>query len=255
MKLKTKEEFIETANVIHSNKYDYSKVVYNGNKNKVCIICPEHGEFWQRPDNHIHGNGCPKCSYEGGRGVNKTSTDFIEAAKKVHGDRYDYSKVVYKNSKSKVCIICPEHGEFWQTPNNHLNGQNCPNCNLSKLEIEIFKWLTLNSIDFVSQKKFKWLKSKQNFLRLDFYLPKYRIAIECQGIQHYKPIDYGGRGKEESEKVFNDTKNWDLIKKNLCAEHNIKIIYYSKKQVKDYSNDENLIIDKRLILKEIKNYG
>ena len=123
-KRKTTEEFIEKANIIHNNKYDYSKVEYKSNSTKVCIICPEHGEFWQTPYNHLRGCGCPKCV-----GKNKKTTEeFIRRAKEVHGDKYDYSKVEYINAKTKVCIICPEHGEFWQIANRHLSGCGCPKC-------------------------------------------------------------------------------------------------------------------------------
>lgn len=112
----------------------------------------------------------------------------------------------------------------------------------------------MNSIEFVAQKKFNWLKSKRNYLRLDFYLPKFKIAIECQGIQHYRPVGYGGRGAEFSEKTFEDTLKWDKIKKDLCLKHGIKILYYSKKDIKEFSKDYELITDKRLILKELKKY-
>ena len=119
----TKEDFIRKAKEVHGDKYDYSKAEYKGAKVKVCIICPEHGEFWQDPNSHLSGKGCPKCV-----GRNKTIEEFIEQARKVHGDKYDYSKVEYKGINTKVCIICPEHGEFWQSPYNHLNGHGCPNC-------------------------------------------------------------------------------------------------------------------------------
>lgn len=188
-------------------------------------------------------------------GKKLTKEIFIEKAKAIHGNRYDYSKVEYKNNKTRVCIICPQHGEFWQRPDNHIHGQGCPHCQSSKLEIDMFKWLSSNYIEFVSQKTFDWLKSKQNKLRLDFYLPKYNIAIECQGIQHYKPIDYGGRGEEFSKKAFEETVKWDKIKNKLCKEHDIPIIYYSKKEIKEFSKDNKLITDKRLILKEIRKYG
>ena len=118
------EEFIAKANKVHHGRYDYSKVVYHHTDEKVCIICPEHGEFWQVPHNHLHGFGCPKCS---GNYV-PTTEEFIESARNIFGDKYDYSKVVYQGNKNKVCIICPEHGEFWVTPNNHLHKQGCPKC-------------------------------------------------------------------------------------------------------------------------------
>ena len=119
----TTEEFIEKAKAVHGDKYDYSKVVYNGANEKVCIVCPEHGEFWQSPSNHLGGNGCPKCVEK-----NTTSENFIEKAKAVHGDKYDYSKSVYVNAFTPVCIICPKHGEFYQRPSTHLRGSGCPKC-------------------------------------------------------------------------------------------------------------------------------
>lgn len=122
---KTKEEFVKEANIIHNNKYDYSKVEYKNNNTKVCIICPEHGEFWQTPYKHLSGQGCPLCY-----GNKKSNTEeFIEKANKVHGKgTYDYSKVVYENNRKPICIICPKHGEFFQDPHNHLKGKGCPEC-------------------------------------------------------------------------------------------------------------------------------
>ena len=99
---------------------------YVNSVTKVCIVCPVHGDFWVRPADHIHSKvGCPRCS-----GLKKSNTEeFIEKARKKYGDKYDYSKVNYVNSKTKVCIVCHEkdvfgneHGEFWQRPNDHLNG-------------------------------------------------------------------------------------------------------------------------------------
>ena len=100
--------FIEKARKVHGNKYDYSKVEYHNNHEKVCIICPEHGEFWQTPKNHLKGCNCPKCS-----NVYKMSNEeWIEKAREIHGDKYDYSKTHYISNKLKVKIICPKHGEF-----------------------------------------------------------------------------------------------------------------------------------------------
>ena len=123
-KKKSTSEFIEEAKLVHGDKYDYSKVVYKNNREKVVIICPEHGDFLQSPEKHLYGQGCPMCG-----GTKRNTTDgFIEKARKVHGNKYDYSKVDYTTNKEKVCIICPEHGEFWQDPHNHLKGKGCPKC-------------------------------------------------------------------------------------------------------------------------------
>jgi len=120
----SQEIFIKRASVIHHNKYEYSKVEFKAVKTKVCIICPDHGEFSQAPDGHLNGAGCPKCS-----GVHRYSTDeWIVEAKKVNGEKYDYSKVEYVKNSSKISIICKEHGEFLQTPANHIKGKNCPKC-------------------------------------------------------------------------------------------------------------------------------
>lgn len=120
----TTEEFIKRAREVHGDKYDYSKVEYDGSHKKVCIICPKHGEFWQDPSSHLAGFGCAECT---GRKISSTE-NWIKKAKKIHGDKYNYSKVEYKNNKTKVCIVCPEHGEFWQTPHDHLEGKGCQKC-------------------------------------------------------------------------------------------------------------------------------
>ena len=118
----TLKDFITKAREIHGNTYDYSKVDFVNGSTKVCIIDPLYGEFWQMPSNHLKGAGCHKRS---GKHV-PTTEEWIEKARKLHGDKYDYSKVVYVNSNTKVCIIDPEYGEFLQTPANHLLGMGCP---------------------------------------------------------------------------------------------------------------------------------
>lgn len=132
------ENFINKSNIKHNYKYDYSKVKYEHSEKKVCIICPEHGEFWQTPQAHVRGYGCVKCANKKKTiDYKKYSTeDFINKAKKVHEDKYDYSKTKYINAKTKVCIICKEHGEFNMLPNHHLNGQGCPKCKGRNLEFQ-----------------------------------------------------------------------------------------------------------------------
>ena len=117
------QEFIEKARAIHGDKYDYSKVKFTKMSDKVCIICPEHGEFYQSVKAHLSGQGCPKCA----NGIISLQ-EFIEKARAIHGDKYDYSKVKFTKMRDKVCIICPEHGEFYQSVSAHLSGQGCPNC-------------------------------------------------------------------------------------------------------------------------------
>lgn len=126
----TTSEFIEKAIAKHGNLYDYSLSEYKGIRNKLAIICSKHGVFYQVPNSHLRGVGCPKCGLEH-RSITRTWTlqQFIDKANKVHDFKYDYSKSVYKNSMKKILIICPIHGEFYQKVNTHFNGAGCAICN------------------------------------------------------------------------------------------------------------------------------
>ena len=123
----TTEQFIERAKTVHGDKYDYSQVIYNGAHPKIKIVCPIHGEFEQTPTNHInHKQGCPLCGKELRTSTKET---FITKANQVHGDKYDYSLVEYKNNYTPVKIVCRLHGEFEQKPNKHISQkQGCPVC-------------------------------------------------------------------------------------------------------------------------------
>lgn len=134
MRKLTIDEFISRANNVHAQFYDYSKVVYKGDSEEVRIICPKHGAFLQKAGVHLRGCGCPQCAIER---VRIGRDDFVQNAMIVHEGKYDYSKVIYKRNHSKVCIICPIHGEFWQTPANHLKGQNCPVCAREKRKTRV----------------------------------------------------------------------------------------------------------------------
>lgn len=130
MKALTTEEFINKAKLTHGEKYDYSIAIYVGCKNKIKIICPisEHGIFFQTPDLHIR-SGCPKCgSISTGDKQISNSNEFIRKAILIHGNKYNYSKVIYLKSMYKVKIICPKHCVFEQTPNGHLDGKGCKKC-------------------------------------------------------------------------------------------------------------------------------
>ena len=164
------EIFIKRANKKHNNKYDYSKTKYVNYYTKVCIICPEHGEFWQLPDNHLKTNGCPYCSGK----AKKTTEKWIEEAKKTHGSKYDYSKVEYINAKTKVCIICPEHGEFYQNPNKHLHGQGCPKCG----KISMSKTQTMTTDEFILKAN-KIHNSTYHYNKVRYVNSHSKVIITC----------------------------------------------------------------------------
>lgn len=235
-KRKTVESFINHSKQIHGDKYDYSKVDYINNHTKVCIICPEHGEFWQEPSNHMIGQGCPKCAIEKRRiSKLKKAKDFIDEANEIHGYFYKYDKVDYINARRKVTITCPIHGDFEQTPDNHIKGCGCPLCKSSMLEKKIARFLKDNSIKFIPHHSFIWLRvDKQHTQTVDFYLPEYNIAIECQGIQHLAPKGTFGSKKITSEEFFEKVKKLDEKKHDLCEEHKIPILYYIEENIKAY---------------------
>lgn len=121
---RAKEGFIEKARAVHGNRYGYESVVYALNKGKVVITCKIHGDFEQRPKDHLNGRGCAKCA-----GLHRYSTqEWIREAIGVHGDLYDYGRAAYVRSFDKVIITCKKHGDFEQRPASHLMGVGCPSC-------------------------------------------------------------------------------------------------------------------------------
>jgi len=125
----TTETFIVAANEVHHQKYDYTLVEYIRSSDKVCIICPDHGEFYQTPGQHLSGAGCPKCGAKrAGQSHTHSETEFIELATLKHKGKYDYSKVTYLGASVKVEIVCSDHGSFYQTPTGHLTGRGCTKC-------------------------------------------------------------------------------------------------------------------------------
>ena len=238
MKRLTSEERIKLCQILHNNKYDYSKANFSNVKEKTTVMCPIHGEFKITFDNHYYSkNGCKFCKKD--VFDNKT---FIKKANAVHNNKYDYSKSYYINSHTKVIIICPIHGEFEQTPNAHIRGQGCPNCKVnSKLENIVETLLIENNIPFIKQKKFQWLGN----MSLDFYITDLNVAIECQGKQHF---NQGGWTKNfDFEKQIQRDKN----KFNLCKQNNINIIYFAEiKQNKPYFS--KIFYEKSELLKTIR---
>lgn len=237
---KDTNQFILESIKIHGNTYNYSKVNYQGTHIPVEIICPIHGSFYQAPNHHLKGSGCPKCNT--GQFINLTTEQWIEKAKKVHGDQYDYTKVNYVDCLTPITIICKEHGEFKQLPRAHLQGRGCPRCHL-KSQSKLFEKLKtiFNCEEFVWEYNDRWL-GKQ---RIDIYLPKYKIGIEYQGEQHFCPIDIF-KGVEG----FKIRQIRDKLKLEKCIENNVKLFYINY----NYTEDDfgNLVNDIKTIIKTYK---
>lgn len=156
--------FIEKSTEIHSGKYDYSKVIYINTNSKVIISCPIHGDFLQTPKNHQRGHGCKKCSLIEKSKLFSNSLDyFILKSNQVHRHKYDYSKSIYINNKTKISIICKEHGEFKMNPSHHYNGHGCPSCSNNyrrKNEEFIKECLFIHNNKYIYKSEFKSLKGK-----------------------------------------------------------------------------------------------
>lgn len=213
---KTTEQFIEEAKIIHGSKYDYSKVEYVSKDKPVTIICQKHGAFKQRPSIHLSGSNCPICMIEQKAESQRIGYDtFINRANAIHENFYDYSKSSFINTDDKTCIICPEHGKFWQVVANHLRGGGCPQCrnkNQSKLYRKLIDKFPDILIEY--EKHLPWLGLQS----LDIYVPKYNIGVEYDGLQHYESVEcFGG------EKTFLATVERDKRKDLLCKENNCKL--------------------------------
>lgn len=239
----TTENFILKANVVHKGKYDYSKTKYISNKHKVCITCPIHGDFWQNVSDHLSGKGCTKCGYErNSRSFRDTLEDFIKKAKKIHGDKYDYSNTAYENNSTKVKIKCPIHGVFLQTPNNHLHGQGCPLCSSSKGENKIRIFLQEHDIAFIDQYKITTqitLFGKDKFFWVDFFIPDKNLIIEFNGVQHYKMVDFF----HSSDNGFEKQRARDKKLKKWCKDNNVNLLVIKYDQI---DNIDRILKDKLL---------
>ncbi len=217
----TTEKFIKKAELIHNRKYDYSKVTYKHSKIKVVVICPEHGEFTQLPSMHLLGTGCPNCSNNARK---LTQEEFITKARLLHGEKYDYSNVLYKGCRQKVTINCKEHGDFTQIPNSHLNGAGCPCCNSSKGERVLEAIFDNKDIKYIREYK---LPEIVNRFEYDFYLPEHNTLVEFHGIQHYKPIEYFG-----GEDALSYVKRNDRFKRDLAYLFKYRLLEFNYKQLK-----------------------
>lgn len=236
----TQEEFIKRAKKVHGDTYDYSNVEYKNSTTKVKIICKTHGIFEQVPNSHLMGRGCPICA----NNINYDTCGFIKRAMGVHGKRYDYSNTKYINSQTKVNILCKKHGEFFQMPSSHLSGKGCPKCASSMLENKVRVILETNGEKPLEKEKIKWLHGQS----VDFYLPSYGVAIECQGIQHFKAIGFFG-----GDNGFTDNLERDLRKNRELFKNGVKIIYIIDKENLKYSLNEEFqhIYDDALCIDDV----
>jgi len=225
---------------IHGNKYDYSKVNYINNTTKIEIICPIHGSFWQTPNAHKK-HGCKYCKSF----CKKTQDEHINDFKKIHGNKYDYSGISFKNTITKIEILCNQcKKSFSQKPNDHKQGHGCPYCAIkikeSKGERKIREYLEEHCINYKQEYSFK--NSSISRLRFDFYLVDLNILIEYDGQQHFEAVMiFGG------EESFKKTLKNDILKNNFCLKNNIDLI---RIKYSDYKYIENILKNNKIFLEK-----
>jgi Zn finger protein HypA/HybF involved in hydrogenase expression len=198
------EAFILRANEVHGGKYDYTLVQYVTADKDVIIKCEKHGLFSQTPHSHLKGRGCPECAIES-RSSNLSA--FILKAQSAHGDKYDYSAVDYRHCEKKVKIFCSEHGEFMQTPANHLQKSGCPKCaNIGPSKPQ------LDLAEFLSSLTETVLEHRVGRKRVDIFLPKHNIGVEYHGLIWH------------SEK-FVKAPFREMLRHNEIESHGIRLIH------------------------------
>jgi len=199
------EEFIKKAILMHSEKYDYSKVEYKKANEKVIIICKTHGEFEQTPNKHLRPSGCNKCAiYIRSNKITYNTTDFIQKSIEKHGDKYDYSMVEYNKSNEKVIIICKIHGEFEQYANIHLRGNGCQKCG---------KHYRYDTVEFIEKSKLIH-GDKYDYSKTDYINNQTKVIITCNkhGDFEQKPNNHLNRNGCPLCKHKTEAKLYENIK-------------------------------------------
>jgi hypothetical protein len=216
---KKKSQFIKEANLIHQNKYNYEKVEYINSKTKVIITCNVHGDFQQTPQHHLKGSGCKNCSP---KKENKKLSQFIEEANKIHNNKYNYNE--YNGAHHKIEITCPDHGIFLQTPNSHLKGRGCPNCqwsNSSKLEKN---WL--DSLNIPIEKRNKIINIDGKKIKVDAFCQEANIVYEFYGdFWHGNPSRWNAELKnKKTNTTFGELYDMTIQRENFLKSKGFVVI-------------------------------
>lgn len=223
----TTEAFLEKAKLKHGDRYSYDKVKYVSYNTPVIITCSVHGDFEQTPGVHIRGSGCRKCD---GAARSFTTVEFVERAKIMHGDRYDYSNTDYNGCFNEVAIGCRSHGEFYQQANSHVRGTGCPQCAESRGERDVAFVLDKLKLAYLKQHMLP-----KNLYKYDFYLPDHNVFIEYHGIQHYQKVGYFHR----EEGSFQNQMLRDHIKAELVKAYKgtlivIRYTFKTREQIEQF---------------------
>jgi len=254
---KKQEVSIDKIKQIHGDDIDLSRFVFNGIRNKSTFGCEVHGWFDRVLCDIIAGAGCPKCGVENKHNKFRLSKrEMLGRCRIIHGEKYNYDFSNYYNLKSSISIKCPEHGNFNQTIETHLNGSGCPLCaksgNIS--ELEIFNYLLEyfgDDAQIINGIRPIFYEHTNSFLELDIYFPEHKLAIEYNGHQHYHKDSYFNRISKSKTSIFDR----DEYKRQWCEERNIKLIeipywefsmQHTKQERDEYLEDLTTLLEEYL---------
>lgn len=235
---KAKETFVAKCKEKHGDKYMYDKVDYIDSHTKIIVTCKKHGDFCTNPNRMLNGSGCPKCKSEKAhKQYSKSTSKFIEDARRIHGDLYDYSLCNYFNRHTKVIVICREHGAFEIGAGEHLSGCGCPLCKESMGEKRIRLYLEKRGFMFTRQYPITF---KGNNYKLDFFIPSRNLIIEYNGEQHYKPVEMFGGAK-----AFHKQQQRDKNVRDYCKDNNIYLLEISYLQYPIIEQTLDAVLEKK----------
>lgn len=229
---RTTEEFIQESKEIHGEKYEYLKSEYSKRKSKVIITCKIHGDFNQTACSHLSGSGCDKCAHDKlDNRRRKNIGTFINESNEIHKNHFNYSKVNYINWNTKVEILCPSHGSFFQSPHNHIKGHGCNKCrgHVSKPEIEITKFIKSIYNGSIINNNRNILKPKE----IDIYLPELNLAFEFNG-EYWHSLSKNKNGRED--------KTYNCMMKGITLIH-IEDVDWKKNKKMVLQNIKELITE------------
>jgi len=259
---KNTDYFIEECKEVWKNRYTYENLQYFNCKTKILVTCPEHGDFPTYPPIFLHKkSGCPTCGIISSSEKRKSNTEkFIEKARLFHGDKYDYSKVVYVKNRLNVTITCPIHGDFTITPSHHLSGQGCSDCK-NKSEGKIFLILKELFPYYTIIRQNPIVGKGRNSLKIDFHVVELNLYIELDGDQHFsqvsnweapeltqahdltKTIRVLKKGQSlvriYQPWVASDTNNWlDKLKANIREYENPTVVFIGPEGIYDKHKED-----------------
>jgi len=246
------DNFIKRSKEIYGDRFDYSKVEYISSTSKVIIICKEHGEFKQRPEAHCDKSkgSCSMCKDKKNKKPKTkkkiiTTSIFIERAKKIHGDKYDYSKVKYENKNNKVIIICKEHGEFKKKPYNFLGGSKCPKCckNYSPTTEEWIEKAKYVYDDFYDYKKVNYVNNREKiiitckehgdfnvqpfeFIRKRHQCPKCSLCSKCKS---FNSVSNLCEWCDPDSEHYKNTKEMKIVR--FLRENLLNVYFFHNKSI------------------------